>query len=49
MSALEKLNQTRKQIFEYLQEQGIGVQVHYVPLHFHSFFQKQYGYEKGDF
>ena len=29
--------------------ENIGVQVHYVPLHFHPFFQEKYGYEEGMF
>lgn len=29
--------------------ENIGVQVHYVPLHFHPYFQNQYGYERGMF
>ena len=29
--------------------ENIGVQVHYVPLHFHPFFQEEYGYEVGMF
>jgi dTDP-4-amino-4,6-dideoxygalactose transaminase len=40
---------SRKKFFNVMQEENIGVQVHYVPLHHHPFFQKKYGYEKGDF
>ena len=29
--------------------ENIGVQVHYVPLHYHPFFQSEYGYERGMF
>jgi dTDP-4-amino-4,6-dideoxygalactose transaminase len=29
--------------------ENIGVQVHYVPLHFHPFFQEEFGYERGMF
>jgi dTDP-4-amino-4,6-dideoxygalactose transaminase len=29
--------------------ENIGVQVHYVPLHHHPYFQEEYGYQKGDF
>jgi UDP-4-amino-4,6-dideoxy-N-acetyl-beta-L-altrosamine transaminase len=39
----------RKKIFDNLQKQGLGVQVHYMPLHLHPFFQKNFGYKKGDF
>ncbi|MEK7482206.1 MAG: UDP-4-amino-4,6-dideoxy-N-acetyl-beta-L-altrosamine transaminase [Patescibacteria group bacterium] len=46
---LEKLKIRRKEIFEKLREQGLGVQVHYVPLHLQPFYQKKFGYKKGDF
>jgi dTDP-4-amino-4,6-dideoxygalactose transaminase len=29
--------------------ENIGVQVHYVPLHYHPHFQQEYGYERGQF
>jgi dTDP-4-amino-4,6-dideoxygalactose transaminase len=28
---------------------NIGIQVHYVPLHYHPFFQDEFGYELGMF
>jgi len=28
---------------------NIGVQVHYVPLHYHPYFQDEFGYERGQF
>lgn len=46
---LEKLKSTRKEIFETLREEGIGVQVHYMPVHLHPFYRKKFGYRKGDF
>jgi len=46
---LKKLKSDRKRIFEELQKQGIGVQVHYLPLNLHSFYKKEFGYKKGDF
>jgi len=39
----------KKEIFEGLQKMGIGVQVHYMPLHLHPFYKKEFGYKKGDF
>lgn len=39
----------RRKIFEQLQDQGIGVQVHYLPLHLHPFYRNQLSYKKGDF
>jgi dTDP-4-amino-4,6-dideoxygalactose transaminase len=32
-----------------MHDENIYVQVHYVPLHFHPFFQDEFGYERGDF
>ena len=46
---LDKLKVSRKKIFEELRKQGIGVQVHYIPLHFQPFYKKKFGYKKGDF
>lgn len=46
---LDKLKIGRKEIFEKLGEKGIKCQVHYVPIHYMPFYQKTYGYKKGDF
>ena len=46
---LAKLKISRKEIFEKLAEQGIKCQVHYLPVHLHPFYQKNFGYKKGDF
>ena len=39
----------RKKIFEGLRKMGIGVQVHYMPLHLQPFYRKKFGYKEGDF
>lgn len=39
----------RTEFVNAMHAENIGVQVHYVPLHFHPFFQKEYGYERGDY
>lgn len=39
----------RRSMFEELQNAGIGVQVHYMPLHLHPFYKNTFGYKKGDF
>ena len=39
----------RMKIFEVLQKDGIKVHVHYMPLHLHPFYKKQFGYKEGDF
>jgi UDP-4-amino-4,6-dideoxy-N-acetyl-beta-L-altrosamine transaminase len=42
----ELLRVTRKEIFEALQAENIGVNVHYIPVYYHPYY-KQLGYEKG--
>jgi UDP-4-amino-4,6-dideoxy-N-acetyl-beta-L-altrosamine transaminase len=39
----------RRQIVERLHIAGIGVQVHYIPVHLHPYYQKQFGFKQGDF
>lgn len=46
---LEKLKITRREAFDYFREQGIGVQVHYTPVHLLSFYKTEFGCKKGDF
>ncbi|WP_394234924.1 UDP-4-amino-4,6-dideoxy-N-acetyl-beta-L-altrosamine transaminase [Niallia oryzisoli] len=43
---LEKLMVGRKEIFEALQKQNIGVNVHYIPVHLHPYYQ-ELGYKIG--
>jgi UDP-4-amino-4,6-dideoxy-N-acetyl-beta-L-altrosamine transaminase len=40
--------QTRKAVYQQLVEKGIGVNVHYIPIHLHPFYQ-QLGFKYGDF
>jgi len=40
--------QQRKELYEYLIERNIFVQVHYIPVHLHPYYQKK-GHEIGDF
>lgn len=42
----ELLNGTRKEIFEALQAENIGVNVHYLPVYLHPYY-KRLGYDKG--
>lgn len=42
---LDQLNGTRRDIFEALQKENIGVNVHYIPVHYQPFY-KNLGYEK---
>jgi len=43
---LDKLRATRKEIFEALRAENISVQVHYIPVYYHPYYQKL-GYKKG--
>lgn len=43
---LEKLNCTRKEVFEALQAEGVGVNVHYIPVYSFPYYQKL-GYKMG--
>lgn len=42
----DKLKTTRKEIFEALRAENIGVHVHYIPVYYHPYYQKL-GYQKG--
>ena len=39
----------RKEFVNAMHAENIGVQVHYVPLHYHPYFQEEFGYERGQF
>lgn len=43
-----RLTIDRAQFIEKLKEYNIGASVHYIPLHLHPFYQKEYGYKRGD-
>ena len=45
----EMLKAGRKEVFDALRAENIGVQVHYLPVHLHPFYQKKFGYKKGDY
>ncbi|MEM7034980.1 MAG: UDP-4-amino-4,6-dideoxy-N-acetyl-beta-L-altrosamine transaminase [Chloroflexota bacterium] len=44
---LNLLVASRSEIFTELREAGLGVNVHYIPVHRHPFYQKRFGYQKG--
>ena len=46
---LERLKVSRKEIFEALRAENIGVNVHYIPVHLQPYYQKKFGYHLGDF
>jgi len=43
----EFLGCERADLFQKLREKGIGVNIHYIPLHLHSFYQKRFGTVRG--
>ncbi len=45
---LPRLSKTRRQIFEWLRQADIGVNVHYIPVHLQPYFQDM-GFKPGDF
>jgi dTDP-4-amino-4,6-dideoxygalactose transaminase len=40
---------SRRKVFEKMHERGIGVQVHYIPVHMQPYYKEQFGYSQGDF
>ena len=44
---LEKLRVDRDHIFRALREENIGVNVHYIPVHYHSFYKTNFGLKQG--
>ena len=45
---LEALTADRAVVFRTLREEGLGVNVHYIPVHFHPYYQR-FGWMRGDF
>ena len=46
---IERLKINRDQFIQALRRENIATSVHFIPLHLHPFYQKQFGYKKGDF
>mgnify|MGYP003109597746 CR=1 FL=1 len=45
---LDEINKTHRQVFESLREQGIGVNLHYIPVHTQPYYQAM-GFEPEDY
>ncbi len=45
---LNAINKTHRQVFETLHLAGIGINVHYIPVHMQPYYQK-FGFKRGDF
>lgn len=46
---LDRIDKTRRQVFEALRARKIGVHVHYIPLHLQPYYRDKFGYRRGDF
>jgi len=46
--SLDQIQATHRQVFDSLREQGIGVNLHYIPVHLQPYYQKM-GFKAGDF
>ncbi len=46
---LPALKVDRDAVFRALRAENVGVNVHYIPLHYHSYYRDTYGYRPGDF
>lgn len=46
---LDKMSKGRREVFEQLRALGIGVHVHYIPLHLQPYYRDKFGYKRGDF
>jgi UDP-4-amino-4,6-dideoxy-N-acetyl-beta-L-altrosamine transaminase len=38
-----------KRVFDFLRKSGIGVMVHYRPVHLHTYYRKNFGHSEGEF
>lgn len=45
---LKEINKTHRQVFEELRSEGIGVNLHYIPVHTQPYY-RQSGFKQGDF
>ena len=45
---LDAIHLTHRQVFDALREQGIGVNLHYIPVHLQPYYQAM-GFNKGDY
>ena len=45
---LDQISKTHDQVFNELRQSGLGVNLHYIPIHMQPYYQKM-GFKKGDF
>ena len=46
---LERLSVGRERVFDALKAEGLGVNVHYIPVHLHPYYRETYGFKPGTF
>jgi UDP-4-amino-4,6-dideoxy-N-acetyl-beta-L-altrosamine transaminase len=46
---LGRLRVGRREVFEALRAENIGVQVHYIPVHLQPYYRERFGFKRGDF
>jgi len=46
---LEKLSLTKSDLFRKMNQKGINLQVHYIPIHLQPFYKKNYGFKPTDY
>ncbi|MFC2075736.1 UDP-4-amino-4,6-dideoxy-N-acetyl-beta-L-altrosamine transaminase [candidate division KSB1 bacterium] len=46
---LKKLTVDRRTVFEALRHAGLGVQVHFIPVHLQPYYRDRFGFQRGDF
>jgi len=45
---LDKIRKSRREVFDTLRRQGVGVNLHYIPVHLQPYYSRM-GFKKGDF
>jgi len=45
----EGINKSRTRVMQELREEGIGTQVHYIPVHLLPYYREHFGFKEGDF
>ena len=46
---LENLSATRDEVFQALRAENIGINVHYIPVHLHSYYRDRFGDHRGEY
>lgn len=46
---LDRMKKSRRVVFDELRAAGIGVHVHYIPMHLLQYYRRRYGHKRGDF